>query len=118
MMTLHKLSAAASTAWAVALAPAAQAQSTIDGVKSAQATVTTVAASDMTDGEVRKVDVEGGKLTLKHGEIKNLDMPSMTMVFVAKDRALLETLKAGDKVKFEAINDGSKFTVTDVQPVR
>ena len=60
MKTLHTLSAAASTARVVALAPAAQAQSTIDGVKSAQATVTTVAASDMTDGEIRKVDVETG----------------------------------------------------------
>ena len=118
MKTLHKLSAAASTAWAVALAPAAQAQSAIDGVQSAQATVAAVAASDTTDGEVRKVDVEGGKLTLKHGEIKNLEMPGKTMVFVAKDKALLETLKAGDTVKFKAINDGGKFTVTDIQPVR
>ena len=115
MKTLHTLSAAASTARVVALAPAAQAQSAIDGVKTAQATV---AASDMTDGEVRKVDVEGGKLTLKHGEIKNLDMPGMTIVFVAKDKALLERLKAGDTVKFKAINDGGKFTVTDIQPVR
>ena len=102
----------------VALASAAQAQSTIEGVKTAQAAVAAVAASDMTDGEIRKVDVESGKLTLRHGKIKHLDMPGITMVFIAKDKALLETLKAGDKVQFKAINDGGKFTVTDVQPVR
>ena len=102
----------------VALASTAQAQSTIEGVKTARAAVAAVAASDMTDGEIRKVDVESGKLTLRHGRIKHLDMPGITMVFIAKDKALLETLKAGDKVQFKAINDGGKSTVTDVQPVR
>ena len=76
------------------------------------------AAVDMTDAEVRKVDMEGGKITLKHADIKSLDMPGMTMVFVVKDKAMLDTLKAGDKVKFKAINDAGKFTVTDIQPVR
>ena len=45
-------------------------------------------------------------------------MPGITMVFIARDKVLLETLKAGDKVQFNAINDGGKFTVTDIQPVR
>ena len=75
-------------------------------------------ASDMTDGEVRKVDIEAGKVTLKHADIKNLDMPGMTMVFVVKDKAMLDKLKAGDKVKFRAINDAGKFTVTEIRPVR
>jgi Cu(I)/Ag(I) efflux system protein CusF len=75
-----------------------------------------MAAADMTDGEVRKVDLEAGKLTLKHAEIKSLDMPGMTMVFVVKDKAMLDKLKAGDKVKFKAINDGGKFTITEIQP--
>ena len=87
-------------------------------MKTARAAVAAVAASDMIAGEIRKVDVESGKLTLRHGRIKHLDMPGITMVFIAKDKALLETLKAGDKVQFKAINDGGKFTVTDVQPVR
>ena len=81
--------------------------------KSAQATG--AAAADMTEGEVRKIDMEGGKLTLKHAEIKSLDMPGMTMVFVVKDKAMLTKLKTGDKVKFKAINDGGKFTVTEIQ---
>ena len=76
------------------------------------------AAADMTDGEVRKIDMEGGKLTLKHADIKNLDMPGMTMVFVVKDKAMLDKLKTGDKVKFKAVNDAGKFTVTEIQPVR
>jgi Cu(I)/Ag(I) efflux system protein CusF len=71
------------------------------------------ATDDMTDGEVRKVDKEGGKLTLKHGDIKSLDMPAMTMVFVVKDKCW--TMKAGDKIKFKAINDAGKFTVTELQ---
>ena len=76
------------------------------------------AAGDMTDGEVRKVDLEGGKLTLKPADIKSLDMPAMTMVFVVKDKAMLDKVKAGDKIKFKAINDGGKFTVTEVQVVQ
>ena len=76
------------------------------------------APAEMTDAEVRKVDKEGGKLTLKHGEIKNLDMPGMTMVFQVKDRAMLDKLQAGDKVKFKAINDAGKFTVTEIQSVK
>ena len=119
MKHLKKLTIATTAAWLVALAPAAHAQSTMDaskmdGTKTAQITP----AADMTDGEVRKIDMEAGKLTLKHGEIKNLDMPGMTMVFVVKDKAMLDKLKAGDKIKFRAVNDGGKFTVTDIQPVR
>ena len=72
------------------------------------------AAGEMTDGEVRKVDKEGGKLTLKHADIKSLDMPAMTMVFTVKDKAMLDKLKAGDKIKFKAINDAGKFTVTEM----
>ena len=74
--------------------------------------------ADMTDAEVRKIDMEAGKLTLKHADIKSLDMPAMTMVFVVKDKAMLDKLKAGDKVKFKAINDAGKFTVTEIQPAK
>jgi Cu(I)/Ag(I) efflux system protein CusF len=81
------------------------------------AAATTASAGEMTDGEVRKVDMEAGKLTLKHADIKSLDMPAMTMVFVVKDKAMLGTLKTGDKIRFKAINDGGKFTVTEIQPV-
>lgn len=77
----------------------------------------TPAAADMTDAEVRKVDVEGGKLTLKHGEIRSLQMPPMTMVFSVKDKAMLGKVKAGDKVRFRAVNEAGRYTVTDLQVV-
>jgi Cu(I)/Ag(I) efflux system protein CusF len=98
--------AIASPAWAASDKVTNGANSTL----MAQATT-----ADMTDGEVRKVDKEAGKLTLRHGEIKNLDMPPMTMVFIVKDKAMLDTLKAGDKIRFKAINDAGKFTVTEMQ---
>jgi Cu/Ag efflux protein CusF len=71
-------------------------------------------ADDMTDAEVRKVDVDAAKITLKHAEIKDLDMPAMTMVFNVRDKAMLGKVKAGDKVKFKAINESGKITVTDL----
>lgn len=75
-----------------------------------------VAAPSMTDGEVRKIDKEAGKITIKHGEIKHMDMPGMTMVFTAKDPSVLNNVKTGDKVKFMAVTEGGKFFVTDIQP--
>ena len=65
------------------------------------------AQATMAVGEVRKVDKPRGKITLKHGEIKNLDMPPMTMVFGVSDKALLDKVKAGDKVKFSADKDAA-----------
>lgn len=73
------------------------------------------ASNDFADGEVRKVDKSAGKITLKHGEIKSLDMPPMTMVFVVADKAMLEQVKAGDKVQFRAANQDGRMTVTEIQ---
>ena len=83
----------------------------------ASAVTTTVSKSDLplTDGEVRKVDMDYKKITIKHGDIKNLDMPGMTMVFGVKDAALLDKIKAGDKVKFSAEKSGGAIVVTDIQ---
>ncbi len=75
------------------------------------------AYKEMTDAEVRKVDADNQKITLKHGFIKNLDMPGMTMVFTAKDKAQLTGLAAGDKVKFAVEMVEGKFTVTDIKKV-
>jgi Cu/Ag efflux protein CusF len=70
----------------------------------------------MTDGDVKKVDLSAGKITIKHGEIKNLEMPGMTMVFQVKEPAMLEKVKAGDKVRFTAEQLGSAIVVTNIQP--
>ncbi len=82
------------------------------------AAATKPAAGEMTEAEVRKVDKDGKKITLKHGTIKNLDMPPMTMVFGVSDEKLLDKVQAGDKVRFTATGDGGKFTVTDLQPAK
>ena len=72
----------------------------------------------MTNGDVRKVDQDAGKVTIKHGDIKHLDMPGMTMVFTAKDKSLLAKVKPGDKVQFMVVNEGGKMVVTDIQPAQ
>ena len=77
-----------------------------------------VSAAAMTDGEVRKVDKENKKITLKHGEIKNLEMPGMTMVFQVKDPAMLDMVKPGDKVMFKAEKANGALVVTEIQPVK
>jgi len=78
----------------------------------------TASAASLTEGEVRKVDQESSKVTIKHGEIKHLDMPGMTMVFTVRDKDLLATVKPGDKIKFMAVSEGGKLIVTDIQPIR
>jgi Cu/Ag efflux protein CusF len=75
-------------------------------------------AADMTEGEIRKVDKDGKKLTIKHGEIKNLDMPPMTMVFQVKDASALDKLKAGDKIRFVVQKSDTGFVVTDIQAAK
>ena len=72
----------------------------------------------MTDGEVRKIDKENKKITLKHGEIKSLEMPGMTMVFQVRDPAMLDMVKAGDKVMFKAEKANGALVVTEIQPVK
>jgi Cu(I)/Ag(I) efflux system protein CusF len=70
------------------------------------------AAAPQSDGEVRKVDLAQGKITLRHGPLPNLDMPAMTMVFNVPNRKLLEGVKEGDKVKFSADKKDGVFVVT------
>jgi Cu/Ag efflux protein CusF len=76
------------------------------------------ATADTTDGEIKKVDKASGKLTIKHGELKNMGMGAMTMVFRVKDAALLDKVKAGDKVRFTVENAGSGMTVTAIDAVK
>jgi Cu/Ag efflux protein CusF len=61
------------------------------------------AQGNAVQGEVRKIDEAAGKITLKHGPIRNLGMDQgMTMAFRVKDPAMLKEVKVGDKVEFEA----------------
>jgi Cu(I)/Ag(I) efflux system protein CusF len=84
----------------------------------AQAADATSQGADFVPGEVRRVDLEMRKVTLRHGPIPNLQMPEMTMVFQVRDPAMLRDLKAGDKIRFKADKIDGAFTVTAVEPAR
>ena len=76
-------------------------------------------AAEFSEGEVRRVHKEDGKITLRHGEIKNLDMPPMTMVFGDSRPELLDQVKAGDKIRFRAIDlGGGELVLTEILPAR
>ena len=81
----------------------------------AQQVSSNLAPSSMSEGEIRKIDKEGGKLTIRHEELKNLGMPAMTMVFRAKHPQILEQLKQGDKVRFVAEKVDGALTVTVIE---
>jgi Cu/Ag efflux protein CusF len=115
MKIAHLLAAAA-----VALAAAAHAQPNASDHASHHPTTTASAstAPSSTEGEVRKVDKDQGKVTLKHGPIENLGMPAMTMVFKAADPKMLDALKPGDRVKFAAENINGALTVTAIEAAK
>ncbi len=81
----------------------------------AATTLSLAAWAQPVDGEVKKIDKAQGKVTLKHGEIKNLDMPAMTMVFRVKDAKMLDGLAEGAKVKFAAEKVDGQYTVTQIK---
>jgi Cu(I)/Ag(I) efflux system protein CusF len=75
-----------------------------------------VAQSTLIDGQVTKVDPSAGNVTIKHGPIKKLDMDQgMTMVFHAQEPDMLKTVKAGDKIKFDAESVNGQLTVTKIE---
>ena len=76
------------------------------------------ASSELSEGEIRKVDKDNKKLTIKHGPLKNLDMPGMTMVFGVDDPAVLDTLEAGARVRFQAEKVDGKFIASRIEAVR
>jgi Cu(I)/Ag(I) efflux system protein CusF len=76
-------------------------------------------AQGLADGEVRKLDKKAGTITIKHGPIPAIDMPPMTMMFEVANPALLDRVKPGDKIKFQAeMRPGAKATVTKIEPVK
>jgi len=114
MKLIKNLIAVTTLALATGFAGTALAHTTAANKVGASASIPT-AAADMADGEIRKIDKATKKLTIKHGEIKNLDMPGMTMLFQVKDPAMLDAVKVGDRVKFRAENSGGAIVVTDIQ---
>jgi len=79
---------------------------------------TVYAQADMVDGQVTKIDAPAGKITLRHGPIKNLDMDAMTMVLRVQDPAMVKQVKVGDKVKFTAERVDGQITITKMQKAK
>lgn len=111
MNILKKIALAA--ALAISLAPLVQANDAHHAAGAASASPDLAAAPS--EGEVRKVNKDTGKLTIKHGELKNLGMPPMSMVFRVKDQAMLDQVKVGDKISFVADKVGGQFTVIKLE---
>jgi Cu(I)/Ag(I) efflux system protein CusF len=89
-----------------------------DGHQHHAAAAPAAAASAWVDGEVRKIDKAKGELTIKHGPMPKFDMPAMTMAYRVKDKAMLEQLKPGDKIRFDADGVGGAFTVLRVEKLK
>lgn len=66
------------------------------------------------EGEIRKIDLKTGKVTLKHGYIPSLDMPPMTMIFGISDKQVLSRFKVGDKVRFQAVDENGQLKVMEL----
>jgi Cu/Ag efflux protein CusF len=73
------------------------------------------AMAEWASGEIRRLDPENKRLTIKHGDIKSIDMPPMTMVFYVKEPSLLGGLQVQDAVEFQATAEGTKYIVTAIR---
>jgi Cu/Ag efflux protein CusF len=113
-MNLHAcLSVCAAACW-LALSPAASAQAPATDHSAHHGAA--AEASELASGEVRRIDKAQGKITLRHGEIRSLDMPPMSMVFRVRDPVALDSVKVGDKVLFSAVKDSDgSYTVTAIR---
>ena len=114
MNIIQKITTVSALALGIALPVSSMAQTTMDHSKMDMSQP----AASMTEGEIKKVDIEAGKVTIKHGPIKHMDMPGMTMVFTAKDKGLLANVKPGDKVQFMVVSESGKMVVTAIEPAR
>jgi Cu(I)/Ag(I) efflux system protein CusF len=110
MKTLHLFAVAMLTISAMAHSQATRSASTPSAVASA--------AASMTEGEVRKVDKEAGRVTLRHGPIDSLGMPAMTMVFRVADPKMLDQVKEGEKVRFSAERLNGAITLTRIEAAK
>jgi Cu(I)/Ag(I) efflux system periplasmic protein CusF len=113
MKLVHLIAAAIAFTGASAFA-----QSTGTDHAAHHASAASASAAPTAEGEVRKIDKEQGKVTLKHGPITNLQMPGMTMVFKVADPKMLDSLKEGDKVKFAADRVNGAITVTAIEAAK
>lgn len=112
-MKTHPALAAALTLAALA---SVQAQAQAQQMKMPMKPAAAAASMPLVDGEVRKIDLEKGLIVLRHGDIPNLAMPAMTMGFEVAERKMLDGLKVGDKLRFQAEMLQGKAVVTALKP--
>jgi Cu(I)/Ag(I) efflux system protein CusF len=118
MHTMKIISTLFATLALVALAPlAANAAGHVARVEAAAGTQAVDAAA-LSEGEVKKVDKDTGRITIKHGPLTNLNMPGMSMVFRVRDPAMLEQVKAGDQIRFRAEKVDGALVVTTMKQVQ
>lgn len=107
---------------ALCLSTGAYAQQAVDHSghqpASAKTDAKTKTQGTLADGEIRKVDRDAKKITLRHGPIPSIDMGPMTMVYQVKDPAMLDKVKTGDKVKFDAEKSGANYVITRIEPAK
>lgn len=117
MNYLNSIIASAAVLCAVALPGAATAHEGHGDDKQA-VTATSPAKAELSEGEVKKIDKPAGKITIKHGPLRNLDMPGMTMGFKVKDPAMLDAVKVGDKINFVAEKINGSLTLTQLEAAK
>lgn len=83
-------------------------------VEHTPSSATTERAVSLSEGEIKKVDIDAERVTIKHGPLENLGMPGMTMIFSVTDVSVLRSIKAGDKVKFAAGKVDGRIVVTEL----
>lgn len=115
MKSMKQLVVLVSITTATLFSGSAFGQASVDPGKIGDMKIT--ASNEMAEGVVRKIDKDAKKITIKHGEIKSLEMPPMNMVFQVRDLALLERVKVADKVQFTVVKEGGALVVTDIQTV-
>ncbi|KIF81606.1 copper-binding protein [Noviherbaspirillum autotrophicum] len=116
MKTLNQFSFTAALVLSFAALPLANAADSMhDHDMGMHSMSTSMADGKMSEGEIKKVDKEAGKITIKHGELKNLLMPGMTMAFRVKDAAMLDQVKSGDKVSFAADKVGGQLVISKIE---
>ena len=85
------------------------------GAATGERPATVQTRTDLTAGEVRRVDKATGRVTIRHERIVNLNMPPMTMVFRVADKGMLETLRPGDRIHFRAEENNGVLILTVIQ---
>ena len=100
------------------LAPQAGADAGKKQSANKEAKPATAASAAWTEGEVTRVEKAAGTVTIKHGAMPKFDMPPMTMPYKVKDKAVLDQLKPGDKIRFDVDSVGGQFTVLRLEKLK